>query len=115
MPLYQVPFAEEIRREVGIPTIAVGQIWEPRQAEDVLQRGWADLIAIARRMLYNPRWAWHAAAEFNEFIPYPPRYKSCNPIMATASIFAESKDKSSALREISAAEAEFARRDSART
>lgn len=57
---FQVPFAEAVRRQVGIATIAVGLILEPEQAEEILQRGQADLIAIAREALFNPNWPHHA-------------------------------------------------------
>ncbi len=61
-PNYQVPFARRIKAEVGIPAIAVGLITEPAQAEAILAAGDADAIALARAMLYDPRWPWHAAA-----------------------------------------------------
>lgn len=80
-PGYQVPFAERIRREAEIPTIAVGLITEPRQAEDILASGHADLIAIGRGMLYNPRWPWHAAAELGEEAFYPPQHQRAHPSM----------------------------------
>lgn len=62
-PGYQVPYAERVRREAGVMTCAVGLITEPRQAEDVLRRGQADLIAMARELMYNPNWSVHAARE----------------------------------------------------
>jgi 2,4-dienoyl-CoA reductase-like NADH-dependent reductase (Old Yellow Enzyme family) len=55
-----VPFAERIKREAGIKTMAVGLILEPEQAEAVLQAGHADLIAIGRQALYDPNWPLHA-------------------------------------------------------
>jgi 2,4-dienoyl-CoA reductase-like NADH-dependent reductase (Old Yellow Enzyme family) len=61
-PGYQVPFAEIVRTETGLPTIAVGLITEPRQAEAIVDGGRADMVAMARAFLYDPRWAWHAAA-----------------------------------------------------
>ncbi|MEL7174806.1 MAG: oxidoreductase, partial [Pseudomonadota bacterium] len=61
-PGYQVPFAERVKAEAGLPTIAVGLITEPEQAEEIVSKGQADAIALARAMLYNPRWPWHAAA-----------------------------------------------------
>lgn len=106
-PLYQVPFAERVRRETGITTMAVGQIWEPQSAEDILQDDKADLIAIGRRMLYDPRWAWHAATEFNEFVPYPARYKSCHPLVGSAAKFAESPEQTRALNQLKEAEERF--------
>ncbi len=59
---FQVPFAERLRREAGIATMAVGLIVDPRQAEAILQAGQADLIAIGRQALENPNWPQHAAA-----------------------------------------------------
>ncbi len=99
-PGYQVPFAEQVRREADIPTMAVGQIWEARQAEDVLKEGKADFIALARRALYNPRWAWHAAQELGDFIPYTQRYKSCHPAMGQALKFPDTKEQTAALKNI---------------
>lgn len=57
---FQVPFSAEIRRAVNINTMAVGLIVDPQQAEDILQNGSADLIAIGREALYNPNWPLHA-------------------------------------------------------
>lgn len=80
-PGYQVPFAEAIRRESGIPTMAVGLITEPQHAEDILAAGQADLIALARGMLFNPRWPWHAAIRFKEEVFYPRQYERAHPDM----------------------------------
>lgn len=80
-PGYQVPFAERIRREAGIPTMAVGLITEPRQAEAVLKDGQADMVAVGRGMLYNPRWPWHAATELGEEFFYPKQYERAHPSM----------------------------------
>jgi 2,4-dienoyl-CoA reductase-like NADH-dependent reductase (Old Yellow Enzyme family) len=63
LPGYHVPYAERVRREVGVRTIAVGLITEAQHAEDILQKGQADLIAIARELLWNPHWPAHAARE----------------------------------------------------
>ncbi|GBD41992.1 NADPH dehydrogenase [bacterium HR39] len=60
-PGYQVPFAERIRREVGISVIAVGLITGPRQAEAIVAEGRADLVALARGFMDDPHWGWHAA------------------------------------------------------
>ncbi|WP_137701751.1 NADH:flavin oxidoreductase/NADH oxidase [Marimonas lutisalis] len=60
-PGFQVPYAERVREEADMPTMAVGLITHPEQAEAILQRGQADLIAIAREALVNPMWALHAA------------------------------------------------------
>jgi 2,4-dienoyl-CoA reductase-like NADH-dependent reductase (Old Yellow Enzyme family) len=59
---FQVEYAERIRREIGIPTMAVGLIVDPRQAEAVLEGGSADLVAIGREALADPNWALHAEA-----------------------------------------------------
>jgi 2,4-dienoyl-CoA reductase-like NADH-dependent reductase (Old Yellow Enzyme family) len=59
-PGFQVPFAERIKREAGIKTMAVGLILDPEQAEAILQNGQADLIAIGRQALYDPNWPLHA-------------------------------------------------------
>ena len=63
---YQVPYAEELRRETGIPTMAVGLILTPRQAERILERGQADLVLLAREALYDPHWVLHAARELED-------------------------------------------------
>lgn len=80
-PGYQVPFAERIRREAGIATMAVGLITEAAQAEEILEKGQADLIALARGVMFNPRWPWHAAIELNEQVYYPPQYQRAHPKM----------------------------------
>jgi 2,4-dienoyl-CoA reductase-like NADH-dependent reductase (Old Yellow Enzyme family) len=61
-PGYQVPLARAIRRATSIPTMAVGLITDAKQAEAIVASGDADLVAMARAMLWNPRWPWHAAA-----------------------------------------------------
>ena len=76
---YQVPFAEAIRREAGIVTIAVGMITDPVQAEAIIAEGKADLVALARAMLYNPRWAWHAAQALGATAWMPPQYERARP------------------------------------
>ena len=78
-PDYQVPFAEQVRAATGMPTIAVGLITEPQQAEAILTSGKADLIALARGMLYDPRWPWHAAAELGDQVDVPPQYWRSQP------------------------------------
>ena len=60
---FQVPFAERVRRETGIATMAVGLIREARHAEAILAEQRADLVCIAREALYNPNWGVHAALE----------------------------------------------------
>ena len=63
VPCYHVPYAERVRREAGVMTVAVGLITEARHAEEILQKGQADLIALARELLWNPHWPAHAARE----------------------------------------------------
>jgi 2,4-dienoyl-CoA reductase-like NADH-dependent reductase (Old Yellow Enzyme family) len=60
---YHVPYAERVRRETGLKTIAVGLITEARHAEQILEQGQADMIALARELLWNPNWPVHAARE----------------------------------------------------
>jgi 2,4-dienoyl-CoA reductase-like NADH-dependent reductase (Old Yellow Enzyme family) len=74
-----VHFAERIRAEVGIVTTAVGMIVDPRQANDIVAAGKADLVALARAFLDDPRWGWHAAAELGVEVPYPERYNRVRP------------------------------------
>jgi 2,4-dienoyl-CoA reductase-like NADH-dependent reductase (Old Yellow Enzyme family) len=76
---YQVPFAKAIKAEVGLPTIAVGLITEPEQAEAVIADGEADCIALARGILYDPRWPWHAAAKLGARVRAPNQYLRCQP------------------------------------
>ena len=78
-PGYQVHLAERIRQAVDIPVMAVGMITEPEQAEAILAEGKADLVALARGMLYDPRWAWHAAARLGASVQAPPQYWRSNP------------------------------------
>lgn len=74
-PGYQVPMAQRIRAETGIATRAVGMIADPEQAELIIRQGQADLVALARAMLDNPRWGWHAADKLGAKIPYPVQYE----------------------------------------
>jgi 2,4-dienoyl-CoA reductase-like NADH-dependent reductase (Old Yellow Enzyme family) len=71
---FQVPFSERIRGEAKIATMTVGLILEPDQAEQILQSGQADLIAIGRQALYNPNWPLHAEVALgikNDFASWP--------------------------------------------
>jgi NADPH2 dehydrogenase len=83
-PGYQVHFARQIRAATGMLTTAVGLITEPQQAEDILQAGDADLIALARALLYQPRWGWHAAAALGATVQANPVYWRCLPREAQA-------------------------------
>lgn len=71
--------AEKIRREAGIATRAVGLIAEPQKAEDILAKGQADQIAIARGFLDNPHWAWHAAKQLGAEVKRPDQYLRAGP------------------------------------
>ncbi|OAN44814.1 oxidoreductase [Paramagnetospirillum marisnigri] len=73
-PGYQIHLAGRIRREAGIPTRTVGLIANAAQAEAALAEGSADLVAIGRGFLDNPRWVWHAAQALGAEMAYPPQY-----------------------------------------
>ena len=81
---YQVPFARAIRESTGMVTTAVGLITEQHQAEAILQAGDADLVALARAFLYEPRWGWHAAAALGGTVDANPVYWRCLPREAQA-------------------------------
>jgi 2,4-dienoyl-CoA reductase-like NADH-dependent reductase (Old Yellow Enzyme family) len=74
-PLYQVPFAERIRKEAGVATAAVGLITTARQAESVVAEGQADIVLVAREFLRDPYFPLHAAEQLGVNPPVPPRYK----------------------------------------
>jgi len=74
-PGYQVPFAETIKREVGILTSAVGLIVEPQQAQEIVVSGKADAVMLARAMLRNPHWPMWAAEELGVRIPWQPQFE----------------------------------------
>ncbi len=76
---YQVHFAARLKADVGLPTIAVGLITEPEQAEAIIANGEADAVALARAMLYDPRWPWHAAAKLGAQVSAPPQYLRSQP------------------------------------
>lgn len=78
-PNYQVPFARAIKQAVKMPVIAVGLITEPEQAEAVIVTGEADMVALARGILYDPRWPWHAAAKLGVKVSAPKQYWRCEP------------------------------------
>ncbi len=78
-PSYQVPLARAVKQAVSIPVVAVGLITEYDQAEAILANGDADLIALARAMLYDPRWPWHAAAHFGASVRAPDQYLRSQP------------------------------------
>ena len=73
-PGFQVAFAEKIRKEADVKVRAVGMIAGPDQAEEIVASGKADMVAMARAFLDNPRWVWHAAEHFKVKVDYPPQY-----------------------------------------
>ena len=78
-PGYQIEFAARIKAGTCMPTIGVGLITEAKQAETIVQTGQADMVALARAMLYDPRWPWHAAAELGATVSAPPQYWRSQP------------------------------------
>ena len=78
-PGYQVGFAERIRRDAGILTGAVGMITEVPQADEIIRRGQADLVLLAREMLRDPYWPLHAAAQLGKSISWPAQYLRAAP------------------------------------
>jgi 2,4-dienoyl-CoA reductase-like NADH-dependent reductase (Old Yellow Enzyme family) len=73
-PGYQVPFAERIRRDVGVATGAVGLITNAEQADAIISHGLADLVLLARELLRDPYWPLHAAELLGQTVPWPPQY-----------------------------------------
>ncbi len=73
-PGYQVPYARRVKAEACLLPIAVGLITEPEQAEAITADGEADAVSLARAMLYDRRWPWHAAAELGARVSAPKRY-----------------------------------------
>ncbi|SHG61944.1 NADH:flavin oxidoreductase/NADH oxidase [Massilia sp. CF038] len=78
-PGYQLAFAREIKRQVAVPVIGVGMITTPEQAESAIRDGSADLVALARGILYDPRWPWHAAAALGAQVKAPKQYWRSQP------------------------------------
>ena len=73
-PGYQVPFADRIRKESGLPTMAVGLIMDPVHANSIVEKGEADLIAIGREALNNPNWGLHARIALEGLDAYEPAW-----------------------------------------
>jgi NADPH2 dehydrogenase len=73
-PGYQVKFSEYIKKETGLPTIAVGLITNIEQVEEILGNNRADLVALGRELLRNPNWVLNNANSSNVKIQYPPQY-----------------------------------------
>lgn len=78
-PSYQVPLARAVKSAVRIPVVAVGLITGFEQAEAIVGTGDADLVAVARTILYDPRWPWHAAAELGGRVRAPNQYLRSQP------------------------------------
>jgi 2,4-dienoyl-CoA reductase-like NADH-dependent reductase (Old Yellow Enzyme family) len=78
-PSYQVPLARAVKQATSMPIVAVGLITEFEQAEAIVSTGDADIIALARAILFDPRWPWHAAAHFGARIRAPNQYLRSQP------------------------------------
>jgi 2,4-dienoyl-CoA reductase-like NADH-dependent reductase (Old Yellow Enzyme family) len=78
-PGYQVPLARAIRAATAMPTMTVGLITDALQADAIVTAGDADLVALARAMLWNPRWPWHAAAALGAQVEAPKPYWRAAP------------------------------------
>ena len=78
-PGYQVPFAQKVKQESRLKVRTVGMICDPEQAEAIVAAGDADMVAMARAFLDNPRWVWHAAERFGVQLDYPPQYARARP------------------------------------
>jgi 2,4-dienoyl-CoA reductase-like NADH-dependent reductase (Old Yellow Enzyme family) len=78
-PSDQVPLARAVKQATSMPVVAVGLITDFEQAEAILSTGDADLIALARAILYDPRWPWHAAAHFGARVRVPSQYLRSQP------------------------------------
>ncbi|MGB6394496.1 MAG: NADH:flavin oxidoreductase/NADH oxidase [Bradyrhizobium sp.] len=89
-PGYQVPFAQAIKEATAVTTMTVGLITEAKLAEEIVASGKADMVALARGMLYDPRWGWHAAAELGGQIEAPPQYWRSQPSTQKA-LFGETR------------------------
>jgi 2,4-dienoyl-CoA reductase-like NADH-dependent reductase (Old Yellow Enzyme family) len=87
-PLYQVPFAAAVRKHAGMPTMAVGLIRTTDEAAEIVRDGHADMCALARGMLANPRWAWDAAEKLGASTFFPRQYDRAHPSMRNNDSFA---------------------------
>jgi 2,4-dienoyl-CoA reductase-like NADH-dependent reductase (Old Yellow Enzyme family) len=94
-PGYQTPFAEQIRREVGIMTGAVGMITSPSQAENIVSAGQADAVLLARELLRDPYWPMRAARELGQRISWPVQYLRAAPEGSGARVAADLKNLAS--------------------
>ena len=88
-PCYQAPLAETIRQQSGLPTIAVGLIQTAEEAEKVLVKQQADLVGVARAMIFDPRWPWHAASKLGAQMKVPAPCWRCVPSELSANFSPE--------------------------
>ena len=79
IPGYQVPFSEKVRKETGMPTMTVGLVTDPAQANDIVASGKADMVALGRGAMWDPRFAWHAAEALGAEAQYAPKMMACHP------------------------------------
>jgi 2,4-dienoyl-CoA reductase-like NADH-dependent reductase (Old Yellow Enzyme family) len=78
-PSYQVPLARAVKSVVRMPVVTVGLITSFEQAEAIIATGDADMVALARTIVYDPRWPWHAAAELGAQVRAPKQYLRTQP------------------------------------
>jgi 2,4-dienoyl-CoA reductase-like NADH-dependent reductase (Old Yellow Enzyme family) len=78
-PSYQVPLARAVKQAVSMPVVAVGMITDFEQAEAIVGTGDADMVALARAILFDPRWPWHAAAHLGARVKAPAQYLRSQP------------------------------------
>ena len=92
-PGYNVPIAERVKHEAGIATRVVGMIVKPEQAESIIAGGKADMVALARAMLDDPRWGWHAAQALGAEVPRSQQYLRAGPSFGRRRLSARRPDK----------------------
>jgi 2,4-dienoyl-CoA reductase-like NADH-dependent reductase (Old Yellow Enzyme family) len=80
-PGYNVPIAEKVKREAGLATRTVGLIATPKQAEAIVAEGKADMVAMARALLDDPHWGWHAAQTLGGEVTRPIQYARVGPAL----------------------------------
>jgi len=81
-PGYQTAFATAVKQSTSMTTVAVGQINDPFQAETIIASGQADMVALARGMLFDPRWPWHAAEVLRAEAAFPAQYMRAHPSLS---------------------------------
>ena len=78
-PGYNVPIAARVKKEAGIATRTVGLIVKPEQAEEIVAKGQADMVSMARCLLDDPHWGWHAAKALGADVARPVQYQRAGP------------------------------------